>query len=60
MSSIHRTYRGWTLVETGHNYYSACKGPYRIGIGSIKHGDREELKRRFIKVVNQLNHKEHK
>ena len=47
-------YRGWKLVETGHNYYHACKGNLRVAVGSIKHGDREELVKRFKRVVDGL------
>lgn len=48
------TYRGWTLVETGHNYYHACKGNLRVAVGSIRHGDREGLTKRFKEVVDGL------
>lgn len=47
-------YKGWTLVETGHNYYHACKRNIRIAIGAIKHGDREELVVRFMKIIDGL------
>lgn len=48
------TYRGWRLVETGHNYYSACKGAYRISIGSPRHGDLNELTERFKRLVDGM------
>lgn len=48
------TYKGWQLVETGHNYYHACKGNLRVVVGSIRHGDREELSKRFKKIVDGL------
>lgn len=49
-----RSYKGLTLVETGHNYYSACKGAIRIPVGSIKHGDHADLHRRFMVTVDRL------
>ena len=48
------TYRGWSLVETGHSYYHACKGSLRVAVGGIKHGDRAELSERFKKIVDGL------
>lgn len=50
-------HRGWTLVETGRNYYHACKGPLRVAVGSVRHGDREELSRRFKAIVDSLEGK---
>lgn len=47
-------YKGWKLVETGHNYYHACKGNLRVAVGSIRRGDREELAKRFKKIVDGL------
>ncbi len=47
-------YKGWSLVETGHSYYHACKGNLRVPVGSIKHGDRAELSERFKKIVDGL------
>ena len=49
-----RTYRGFTLVEVGHNYFAACKGPIRINIGSMRRGDRQELCERFMRVIDRL------
>ena len=48
------TYKGWKLVETAHNYYHACKGSKRVAVGSIRHGDRDELTKRFMAVVDEL------
>lgn len=48
------TYKGWKLVQTGRNYYHACKGNLRVAVGSIKHGDREELTKRFKSIVDGL------
>lgn len=47
-------YKGWKLVETAHNYYHACKGGKRVMVGAIRHGDREELTKRFIQVVEEI------
>ena len=47
-------YRGWLLVNTGSNYYSACKDNRRHGIGSIMHGNRADLMRRFRETVDKL------
>lgn len=47
-------YKGWKLVETAHNYYHACKGSLRVVVGSIRHGNREELTERFKKVVDGM------
>lgn len=47
-------HKGWLLVETGHNYYHAIKGRLRVAVGSIKHGDRDELMRRFRSIVDGL------
>lgn len=49
-----REYRGWTLVLTGNNYYSACRGNRRVGIGAMYHGDRANLARRFRQKVDEL------
>ena len=49
-----RKYRGWVLVETGHRYYSACRGSLRAVVGSIRHGDQEELFKRFKRVVDEI------
>lgn len=51
------TYKGWTLVETGHHYYHACKGNLKVVVGGIKRGDREELSKRFKKIVDGLEDK---
>ena len=48
------TYKGWQLVQTGHNYYHACKGNLRVAVGSIRRGDREELTKRFKEIVDGL------
>lgn len=48
------TYKGWKLVETAHNYYHACKSNLRVVVGSIRRGDREELSKRFKKIVDGL------
>lgn len=48
------TYRGWMLVETGHRFYHACKGTIRICVGAARHGDMEELRRRFRKTVDDF------
>lgn len=45
-------HRGWTLVETAHNYYHACKGRLRLPVGACRKGDREELVMRFREVVD--------
>lgn len=50
----HNSYKGWLLVQTGQNYYCACKGNLRVPVGSIKHGDRDALYRRFKEVVDGL------
>lgn len=50
-------HKGWRLVETGRNYYHACKGNLRVAVGGIKHGDREELYKRFKAVVDGLEGK---
>lgn len=47
-------YKGWTLVEVGRNYYCACKGSVRTAVGSIMHGDREDLFGRFKAKVDEL------
>lgn len=47
-------YKGWQLVETGRNYYHACKGTLRVAVGSIRHGDREDLTKRFKNIVDRL------
>lgn len=47
-------YKGWTLVNTGNNYYSACKGNVRVGIGSIRRGDLADLTRRFREKIDEL------
>ena len=52
-------YKGWTLVETSHNYFSACKGNLRVPIGSIRRGDREDLTKRFKAVVDKLKGMNH-
>lgn len=52
-------YKGWTLVEVGHNYYCACKGNFRRAVGSIKRGDKEDLTKRFKAVVDQLEDMKH-
>ena len=48
------THRGWLLVETGHNYYSACKGNLRVGVGSMRHADKGRLVAQFRRKVNEL------
>ena len=48
------TYRGWKLVETAHYYYHACKGSVRVAVGSMRNGDREELTKRFMQVVDKV------
>lgn len=47
-------YKGWQLVNTGGNYYSACKGNVRAAIGSMHRGDITDLVRRFRKKVDQM------
>lgn len=47
-------HRDWTLVETGFNYFMACKGNRRVAIGSIRHGDLADLTRRFRKKVDEM------
>lgn len=47
-------YKGWSLVETGRNYYHACKGSVRATIGSARHGDLEGLYDRFRATVDKL------
>lgn len=47
-------HKGWLLVETGHNYYSACKGNRRVGIGSIHNGDKAKLMMRFRRKVDEM------
>lgn len=47
-------YKGWTLVNVGQNYYSACKGNVRHGVGGIRHGDHADLLHRFRKLVDRL------
>lgn len=49
-----KEYRGWVLVLTGHNYYSACKGNRRVGIGAMLHGDHARLAKRFRDKVDEL------
>lgn len=49
-----KRYRGWVLVETGRRYYSACKGSLRAVVGSIRHGDQEDLFKRFKRIVDQI------
>ena len=46
-------HRGWTLVETGHHYYHACRGNERIPVGLLRRGDREDLCKRFKRVVDE-------
>ena len=48
------SYKGWTLVNTGSNYYSACKGNVRVAVGSIRHGDKADLTRRFRQKVDMM------
>lgn len=47
------SHRGWLLVETGHGYFSACKGNRRVGVGSIRHGDWAELLARFRRKADE-------
>ena len=54
-----KRYRGWVLVETGQRYYSACKGSLRAVVGSIRHGDQEDLFKRFKRVVDQIEGDSH-
>ena len=49
-----RNYKGYQLVETGHRYYSACKGSARIPVGSVRRGDFNDLCRRFMAVIDEL------
>lgn len=51
-------YKGWVLVEVSANYYSACKGNRRVGIGSVRHGDIASLHSRFRRKVDELERKE--
>lgn len=51
------THRGWTLVETGRNYYHACKGPLRVAVGAVRHGDKDELSKRFKRIVDRMEGK---
>lgn len=48
------THKGWTLVQVGQYYYSACKGNRRVGVGSVRHGDWADLVLRFRKKVDEL------
>lgn len=48
------THKGWTLVQVGQCYYSACKGNRRVGVGSVRHGDWADLVLRFRKKVDEL------
>ena len=48
------THKGWTLVQVGSNYYSACKGNVRHAVGSIRNGDKADLARRFRQIVDRL------
>ena len=47
-------HRGWTLVETGHRYYHAYKGSRRVLVGLLKRGDKEELCKRFKRIVDEM------
>ena len=51
--NISYEYRGWALVNTSTNYYSACKGPVRIGVGCERRGGKPELERRFRRKVDE-------
>lgn len=46
------SYRGWVLVNACGNYYKACKGSRSVGVGSVRHGDINELVKRFHEVVD--------
>lgn len=52
------TYKGWKLVETGHNYYHACKGSRRVAVGSQRHGDINDLVERFHRKVDEMEGRE--
>ena len=47
-----KRHKGYILVETGHNYYHACRGTERIAVGSMRHGNREELWNRLVRIVD--------
>lgn len=53
---LEKTYRhkGWLLVETGHNYYHACKGNLRVVVGPLRRADFAELVKRFREIVDGL------
>lgn len=55
--SDRKTYRGWSLVQTGQNYYHAAKGNIRVAIGAVRHGDYEEMKLRFKRKVDEMEGK---
>lgn len=48
-----RKHKGFILVETGHNYYHACRGGERIAVGSKRHGDADELWNRMVRIVDE-------
>ena len=48
-----RKHRGFVLVETGHRYFHACRGTERVAVGSIRHGDFDELCERFRHAVDE-------
>lgn len=53
-NGFQRHYKGWTLVETAHNFYHAYRGTQRVAVGAIKHGDRVDLVHRFRRAVDGL------
>lgn len=48
-----RKHKGFILVETGHNYYHACRGGERVAVGSKRHGDGDELWRRMVRIIDE-------
>ena len=47
-------YRGWVLINVSQNYYKACKGPMCVGVGSVRHGDINDLVERFRAKVDEV------
>ena len=53
MASTSRNHRGWRLVNVNQNHYVAAKGNVRLPVGAIRHGDFDDLLKRFRMVVDE-------
>lgn len=52
MADTARRYKGYVLVNVSQNHYVAARGGDRIPVGAVRHGDFDDLIKRFHQVVD--------